>query len=92
MRKFWLTISIIVGITAGALLAACGQVKPTSTPTNPAATESAIPLTMNCQVVSMNPTQGPTEASMFPPPGEDDWVHGSNPNARLTIIEYSDFQ
>jgi len=47
---------------------------------------------MDCQVVSLQPTQGPTEVSMFPPPGKDDWVLGENQDAPLTFIEYSDFQ
>ncbi len=47
---------------------------------------------MDCQVVSTSPTQGPTEISMFPPTGKDDYVLGKNASAALTIIEYSDFQ
>ncbi len=58
----------------------------------PAATGEANAAKMNCQVVSTSPTQGPTEISMFPPAGKDDWVLGKNANAALTIIEYSDFQ
>lgn len=46
---------------------------------------------MECQVVSLSPTPGPTEVSMFPPAQADDWVLGSE-NAKLTITEYSDFQ
>ncbi len=58
----------------------------------PGATGEANAAKMNCQVVSTSPTQGPTEISMFPPAGKDDWVLGKNANAALTIIEYSDFQ
>jgi hypothetical protein len=58
----------------------------------PVATRDANSPTMDCQVVSISPTQGPTEASMFPPPTKDDWVLGQNPSAPLTITEYSDFQ
>lgn len=29
---------------------------------------------------------------MFPPPQEDDWIRGNNPDATLTITEYTDFQ
>ena len=45
----------------------------------------------NCTVVSREPTPGPTEESMFPPPGESDWVVGPE-TAAMTIYEYSDFQ
>ncbi len=83
------------------LLAACSQASPTpASPTaeqpaatqGPLATQNPNAATMQCQVISLKPTQGPTEVSMFPPPGKDDWVLGKNPNAPLTITEYSDFQ
>ncbi len=45
----------------------------------------------NCTVVSLEPTPGPTEESLFPPPGESDWVVGPE-TATMTIYEYSDFQ
>jgi hypothetical protein len=95
MRKLWLPVFIVVGVL---LAAACGQAKPTvqAKPTIlatiPVATEDASTPKMDCQVVSMTPTQGPTEVSMFPPPDKDDWVLGKNANASLTITEYSDFQ
>ena len=92
MRKLWLIVFIIFGT----LLAACSQAKPgpSSPATKPVvvATEDTNAPKMECQVVSMTPTQGPTEVSMFPPPGQDDWVQGKNADATLTIIEYSDFQ
>ncbi len=92
MHKYRFILSIIVGVMISALLAACGQAKPGSEQVKSPAMEKATPPTMTCQVVSMSPTQGPTEQSMFPPVGKDDWVEGSNPNAPMTIIEYSDFQ
>ncbi len=58
----------------------------------PTATGKASAAKMDCQVVSASPTQGPTEISMFPPAGKDDWVLGKNASAALSIIEYSDFQ
>ncbi len=70
-------------------------VQPTDTqPASQAPTATGQPssTTMECQVVSLSPTQGPTEVSMFPPLSKDDYVLGSNPKAELTIIEYSDFQ
>jgi hypothetical protein len=44
-----------------------------------------------CTVISPQPTPGPTEASLFPPITDKDWVIGA-PTATVTIIEYSDFQ
>jgi cyclophilin family peptidyl-prolyl cis-trans isomerase/protein-disulfide isomerase len=90
MRKSWL----IVFLVAAGLLAACTQAKPTSQAqvTKPVATEDPKTPKMACQVVSLEPTQGPTEVSMFPPLSKEDWVLGKNPDAPLTIIEYSDFQ
>lgn len=61
----------------------------TQTPAKPTIPPNAVK--MECQVVSLVPTPGPTEVSMFPPVQEDDWVSG-NPDAAMTIIEYSDFQ
>lgn len=48
--------------------------------------------TMTCQIVSVSPTQGPTEESMFPPPSETDHILGDKADAALTVIEYSDFE
>jgi hypothetical protein len=92
MRKLWFNIFITAGLAASVLLAACAQARPTGPAEKPVATEDASAPKMDCQVVSMNPTQGPTEISKFPPVREDDWVHGKNPKAPITIIEYSDFQ
>ncbi len=69
-----------------------GLKQPTATKKAPAPTAETTSAVMECQVVSMSPTQGPTEESMFPPPTADDWVLGKNPKAPLTITEYSDFQ
>jgi cyclophilin family peptidyl-prolyl cis-trans isomerase/protein-disulfide isomerase len=92
MRKLWFNV-LIISVVGGLLLSACSQAKPTTSLTpKPVATEDASAPKMECQVVSLTPTQGPTEVSMFPPPGETDWVHGNNPAATLTIIEYTDFQ
>lgn len=44
-----------------------------------------------CTVVSRKPTPNPTVESLLPPPGEKDWVRGPK-DARVTIIDYSDFQ
>ncbi len=76
MRKLCFPIFILVGLVTSVLLAACGQAKPTSLATQPVATEDTSAPKMDCQVVSMRPTQGPTEVSMFPPPVKGEWVHG----------------
>lgn len=44
-----------------------------------------------CTVISPQPTPGPTERSLFPPAGEDDWIVGPD-DAAITITEYGDFQ
>lgn len=100
MRKIWFNFLIMATV----LLAACSPAT-TAAPTA-AATQavsqnqgsSAVMPTrdpnateMACKVVSAEPTPGPTEASMFPPPGKDDWIMGDNPSAAMTVIEYSDF-
>ena len=101
MRKIWFNFLIMATV----LLAACSPAA-TAAPTtaaNPAGSQNqgnaaAIPTRdpnateMACKVVSAEPTPGPTEASMFPAPGKDDWIMGDNPNAAMTVIEYSDFQ
>lgn len=44
-----------------------------------------------CTVVSKKPTPGPTAESIFPAVSDTDWVIGPA-SAKVTIIEYSDFQ
>jgi cyclophilin family peptidyl-prolyl cis-trans isomerase/protein-disulfide isomerase len=96
MRKLW----FFVVLTAAVLLSACTQ---SSTPESPASagggsnlqavapTENVALPKMECNVISLLPTPGPTEVSLFPPPSADDWVMGGN-NPAMTITEYSDFQ
>ena len=62
------------------------QVSPT-----PTDGQSANQAEANCTVVSREPTPGPTEQSLIPPVSETDWVHGPE-DAKVTIIEYGDFQ
>lgn len=81
---------------------AAAETSATSAPVDPAVPTEAAPTsapaydasakTMACEVVSINPTPGPTQASMFPPVSEEDWVLGNATNPILTITEYSDFQ
>lgn len=46
---------------------------------------------MACNLVGLLPPLDPTQAAIFPAPGENDWTQGAE-NAEVTIIEYSDFQ
>ncbi len=67
--------------------------KPTPTATatrlpDPTATPAPV---AGCTVVSLLPTPGPTEQSLFPDVTEKDWSRGPL-TASVTIIEYSDFQ
>jgi cyclophilin family peptidyl-prolyl cis-trans isomerase/protein-disulfide isomerase len=57
----------------------------TQSPTSGATTPAG------CTATSPKPTTGPTEASLFPPVSDKDWVLGSD-QASITIIEYGDFQ
>lgn len=99
MRNLW--FSICIG--AAVLLSACGQASPAAiTPTpqaaastatdEPVATQNPNMVEMECQVVSLEPTQSPDLASNFPPVTKDDWTIGNLDSAAMTIIEYSDFQ
>mgnify|MGYP001829059125 FL=1 len=45
----------------------------------------------NCTVISLQPTPGPTEQSLVPSVTNEDWTQGPA-DARVTFIEYGDFQ
>ena len=95
-----LLISII---TSGILvLSACQGRSPTTLPYSitplPAATasrqtpsQSVSPLPAGCTIVSLKPSPGPTQESIFPPVSKADWVLGPF-SAHVTILEYADFQ
>ncbi|MBE0697001.1 MAG: peptidylprolyl isomerase [Anaerolineaceae bacterium] len=97
MRNTWVCFILLIAI----LLAGCApgaQANPAATKTAALPENTSVPtvdskaIKMECQVVSLSPTPGPTEVSMFPPVQKDDWILGSAANPPLTIIEYSDFQ
>lgn len=92
MRKYLFSLFILAAL----LLSACSQTtlapQTGSEAEQPIATRDPNAVEMQCEVVSVQPTPGATQVSMFPPVGEDDWVLGDNPDAALTVIEYSDFQ
>jgi len=89
MLFIWLTL----------VLAACGSPKSGGTPlsvntSTPADTPTpkATPIPMSgCTLVSIIPTPGPTEQSLFVPVSDKDWTRGPV-TSTVTIIEYSDFQ
>jgi hypothetical protein len=67
-------------------------------PTTPAADTPAAALASppvssvaGCTVVSTNSEPDPMIEELFPPVSANDWVKGPE-TARITIIEYSDFQ
>jgi len=99
MRKqLWFHLMIVAAVVLSACSQAAppeptaGVLTPTEQPTTPGvATQDPYASEMACTIVSQEPTPGPTEVSMFPPAGEGDWVLGDNPDATMTITEYSDF-
>ena len=54
-------------------------------------TQSAFLPDSGCTVITKKPTPGPTAESIFPPVSDTDHVKGPA-YAKVTIIEYSDFQ
>jgi cyclophilin family peptidyl-prolyl cis-trans isomerase/protein-disulfide isomerase len=105
MRKLWLIIVLTAAVILSACGQSTQMNYQDTTPAAPSRLDASTPIPtrtpvptrnpaaveMACEVVSVNPTQGPTETSMFPPVDENDWVMGSS-SAALTITEYSDFQ
>lgn len=97
MRKYLLTLLLLASVA----LTACAKSTPTSLPTFTAAAPTAeleVPQSMElvapdsgCTVVAKRPTPGPTQESLFPPASKEDHAKGPD-DARVTIIEYADFQ
>jgi hypothetical protein len=92
-KKFILYISCAV-----ILLAACASSPQTAGTKVPATGKPATPTAQSiqptrppgCTVKTRQPTPGPTEQSILPPPGEKDWSRGPT-GAYITLIEYGDF-
>jgi len=84
---------------AALVLAACGSPPaPAPSPTPPALTPTllpptvtSIPATATAAVISATPEATPTQASLFPPITDADWQVGPA-NARVTVVEYGDYQ
>ena len=99
MRKLIFPLLLVVMVLTSACGGAATQA-PTSQPTERTAPTVVVSESTDsaptgpeagCTVVSRRPTPGPTQQSIFPPVGEDDWAKGPA-DAKVTIIEYSDFQ
>ena len=100
MRKY-LFFFIIIAVL---LLSGClpeTQASPTTTVTAKASqvpktdlslpTEVAVPVSANCTVKTLRPTPGATAQTVYPPITGADWSEGPA-NAKITIVEYGDFQ
>ncbi len=100
MRK----ANILLLVLTTLLLAGClpqAQATPAATPTATPRLAPTVVLTVpaqtallpdsGCTVITQKPTPGPTQPSVFPSVSSSDWVKGPA-NAKVTIIEYSDFQ
>lgn len=100
MKRRWQWI--ILGILSS-LIMLWGGCSPAPAPLSPQPSPSAtlalnipkatpLPETMDCVLVSVEPTPTPSsEPPLFPPPSAQDWTQGPE-NAVLTFIEYTDLQ
>jgi ABC-type uncharacterized transport system auxiliary subunit len=67
------------------------EAQPTATVVLTVPTETALLPNSDCTVISRQPTPDPSVESIYPPVTEADHVKGPD-DAKVTIIEYSDFQ
>mgnify|MGYP000358993877 CR=1 FL=1 len=98
MKKSFLLFLMLMAV---GLTGCLSQVQATSTATTEARPAPTVVLTVptqsaflpdsGCTVISKKPTPGPTAESIFPPVSESDHAKGPA-SAKVTIIEYSDFQ
>ena len=94
MREYKIKRSIIFLTLPVLLLAACGGESPPTTGEAPgpeSTLETAAGSSANCVVAAEEPSEETTQASLFPPVSETDWVAGAD-DAAVTLIEYADFQ
>jgi hypothetical protein len=101
MRKPILLFLLLVAIFLAGCLPQTQAVVPTATaiqPPQPVATnasvipsQAALLPDSGCTVVARQPAAGPTPQTVYPPITEQDWTKGPA-DARVTLIEYSDFQ
>ena len=91
MRALWAYACVLILLLAGCAAAVPATPPPTPLPPTRTPGPTALPAQMDCIVVSALPTEGPTEASIFPAPGADDHILGPE-GAAVTFLEYTDFQ
>ncbi len=87
MRKLFFLLLLL-----SLLLAACSSAPaaiPTATVT-PAPAPTAAADVPQCTIEASLPAIDPDEAARFAPVTETDWIRG-NPDAKITLLEYSDF-
>jgi protein-disulfide isomerase len=100
MRRFILLFLMLASVVLASCLPQV-QATPTLTATTKASPAPTVVLTVpaevaispdsGCTVITQKPTPGPTPVSIYPPVTDLDWVKGPA-SAKVTIIEYSDFQ
>ena len=100
MRKFTFMFLMLASVVfAGCLpqvqvtstLTATTNARPAPTVILTVPTQAALSPDYGCTVITQKPTPGPTPVSIYPPITDSDWVKGPA-SAKVTIIEYSDFQ
>ncbi|NJD60666.1 MAG: hypothetical protein C3F13_03125 [Anaerolineales bacterium] len=100
MRKFILFLLLLGAVVLAGCLPQTQAALPTATPTEPVKpapnkalvlpTQAALFPDSGCTVVAKNPTS-PTAEPGYPPITDQDWTKGPA-DAKVTIVEYSDFQ
>jgi len=102
MKKLLIFVFVLF---VGTFLVACSsQSQPAETPTAVVQEKETEPVAQmtaevaadenteaSCTVRASQPTPGPTEQALLPPPADTDWVVGPD-NAYITLIEYGDYQ
>lgn len=88
MRKLLLPILLLAAV----ILAACAPAATPAPTATPVPTQPPVPTSgpASCTVESTLPKPDPADAARFAPVTEKDWIQGS-PDARITLLEYSDF-
>jgi len=100
MRKYLLLTLMLAAVVLSGCLpqvqaiptsTATSTARPISTAVLSAPTQAQLLPDSGCTVVTQKPTPGPTPVPVYPPVTDSDWVKGPA-SAKVTIIEYSDFQ
>lgn len=100
MRKPLLLFILLVSLSLSSCLPET-QVSPTATATQKASpvptislalpTEIGVPVSADCTVVTLRPSPGATAETAYPVVTAADWSEGPA-DAKITIVEYGDFQ